>query len=241
MTYQPRTYREHMQAEGLVSFNVVVQETDLHIHATMDLQAKALRAVLKYRHQLSQYIMQRPEFLKSLIPIEQDANAPDIVREMIAATTRFGVGPMASVAGAVAQFVGKELLNDTPEIIIENGGDLFLKTTKSRRIKVYPGNTELADKLVLEVTPQEDYFAICTSAGKLGHSLSFGQADAVVVRADDTLVADAAATALGNRVQSADDIESVLTYAKGFPMLKGVLIVAYGYLGIQGNIKFAEV
>src|SRR4030066_6228 len=108
--YQPKVYRHWVEGKDLAEFTVTVKETDLYIRATSNLEKKAHRMVLKYRKQLEQYVAQNPEFLTSLKPLPNPTNAPHIVREMIEAGRKASVGPMAAVAGAVAEYVGRDLL-----------------------------------------------------------------------------------------------------------------------------------
>ena len=135
--YQPRTYRRWVKDKDLVSFDVVVKETDLYIRAKHNLRQRALKAVLKYRTQLEKYIERHPAFLTALEPYPIEEDAPDIVKEMAEAGRKAGVGPMASVAGAIAECVGIELIAFSPEVIVENGGDIFLKSLRTRLVGVY--------------------------------------------------------------------------------------------------------
>ncbi|GAG89833.1 unnamed protein product, partial [marine sediment metagenome] len=111
-------------------------------------------------------------FLTSLEPLFVSDNAPRIVKSMSEAAKRVGTGPMASVAGAIAEFVGNELLAFSPEIILENGGDIFLKSSKKRLIGIYAGKSPLTGKIGLEINGDDTPLGICTSSGTVGHSLS---------------------------------------------------------------------
>jgi ApbE superfamily uncharacterized protein (UPF0280 family) len=213
--YQPRAYRHWIEGHDLAAFSVTERETDLYIRAASNLQAKARRLVLKYRRQLERYIVRDPDFQTSLEPVGVPGNAPIIVREMAAAGARAGIGPMAAVAGAIAEHVGRELLDYSPEIIVENGGDIFLKILAKRTVGIYAGDSPLTGKIGLEILPGDTPLGICTSSGTVGHSLSFGQADAVVAVAGTATLADAAATAIGNQVKNAGDIDAGLAFAGG--------------------------
>ena len=125
--YEPRSYRSWIKDKDLVSFTAVVKETDLHIRALQNLESQALQAIKKYRQPLENYIRSHPLFLHSLEPFPIEDTAPGIVKEMANATRAVGVGPMAAVAGAIAEAVGRDLLAYSPEIIVENGGDIFLE------------------------------------------------------------------------------------------------------------------
>jgi len=120
-------YRRGVNARNLISFRVLVKETDLLISASCDLVKKAKDIVYNYRRQLEGYIKDNPNFFSTLLPYPKDSFAPIIVKQMIFSAGKFGIGPMAAVAGAMAEFVGEELLKYSKEIIIENGGDIFLK------------------------------------------------------------------------------------------------------------------
>jgi hypothetical protein len=159
---------------------------------------------------------------------------------MIEAGRQAHVGPMAAVAGAIAECVGRELLAFSPEIIVENGGDIFLKILRKRTVGLYAGNSPLTGKIGLEINPQDTPLGVCTSSGTVGHSLSYGKADAVVVLAASAALADAAATAIGNRVKKPEDIDGVLEFARGIGNLKGIVIVVGKNVGAWGDVKLCE-
>jgi ApbE superfamily uncharacterized protein (UPF0280 family) len=238
--YQPRTYRHWIEGKDLAAFTVTVKETDLYIRATSNLQRKAQRLVLKYRRQLERYIAQHQDFLTSLKPLDSPSEAPRIVMEMIEAGHKAGVGPMAAVAGAVAEFVGRDLLEFSPEIIVENGGDIFMKVLHKKVVGIYAGDSPLTGKIGLEIEPDDTPVGICTSSGTVGHSLSFGKADAVITVAASPTLADAAATAVCNRVQQPSDIHGAIELGKSISGLKGVVIIMGKDIGVWGDIKLCE-
>jgi len=238
--YEPRTYRHWIKDKDLISFNVVVGETDLYIRALTNLKRKALKLVLKYRNTLERYIKQHPSFLTSLeyIPIGEDA--PLIVKEMSKAAEKVGVGPMASVAGVIAEFVGNELSAFSPELIVENGGDIYLKSSRKRIIGIYAGKSPLTGKIGLEIDGQDTPLGVCTSSGTVGHSISYGRADAVIVLSKSATLADAAATAIGNLIAQPDDITKGIEFAKGIEGLKGVIIIEGDNIGLWGEVKISQ-
>ncbi len=238
--FQPKVYRHWVEAKDLAEFTVALKETDLYIRAASDLSRKAQRIVQKYRQQLEEYIKQNPDFVKSLEPIPTPAKAPRIVLDMLEAGRKAGVGPMAAVAGAVAEYVGKELLEFSPEIIVENGGDIFLKIKRKRVIGIYAGDSPLTGNLGLEIKPQDTPIGICTSSGMVGHSLSYGKADAVVVTASSAVLADAAATSICNRVKTHDDINTAIEYGQTIKGLRGIIIIIDKNIGVWGDIKLCE-
>jgi ApbE superfamily uncharacterized protein (UPF0280 family) len=238
--YQPRTYRHWVKDKDLVSFNVVVKETDLYIRATTDLKRKALKLVLKYRDLLERYIERHPSFLTSLEPVAIGDDTPRIVTEMAESARKVGIGPMASVAGAIAEFVGSQLLDSSPEIIVENGGDIYLKSSGERLIGIYAGGSPLTGKISLEINGQDTPMGICTSSGTVGHSLSYGKADAVIVLSKSAALADAAATAIGNLIIQPDDIPSGIEFAQGIDGLSGVVIIQGDKMGLWGKVKIRQ-
>jgi len=235
--YEPRTYRHWVKGEGLVSFNVVVKETDLYIRASSNLRRKAYKSVLKYRSILEEYIKRNAAFLTSLEPLNVGEDAPHIVKEMAKSTNQVGVGPMAAVAGAMAEFVGNDLLAFSPEVIVENGGDIFLKSLRRRMIGIYAGKSTLTGRIGLEISEEDTPLGICTSSGTMGHSLSYGRADAVIVLSASATLADAAATAIGNLIVQPDDIPNGIELAKSIEGLRGVVIIQDDKMGLWGDVK----
>ena len=238
--YQPRTYRHWIKDDDLVSFNVTVKETDLYIGAASNLEAEALKAVIKHRRPLEAYIERHPLFLHSLGPCSVEEDAPAIVGVMAQAAQIAGVGPMAAVAGAIAEAVGKDLLACTPEVIVENGGDIFMKISRARLIGVYAGESPFTGKIALEISPEETPLGVCTSSGTVGHSLSFGAADAVIALSRSAALADAAATAIGNRVKNVGDIDVAIEQAQAIDGLVSVVIIKDDKIGMWGNVKLVS-
>jgi len=235
--YEERTYRRLVKSDDLVAFEVVVKETDLLIRARKDLSKEARESVLRYRHQLEAYIRLHPMFRTSLVPLEEDAFAPEIARTMIQASREAGVGPMAAVAGAVAEAVGRDLSQISDEVIVENGGDIYLSTAKERTVGLYAGRSPLSLKVGVLVGPETSPLGICTSSGTVGPSLSFGKADAVCVLSDSAALADAAATSIGNVVRDENDIERGLRRGREIEGVWGIVIVVGDKMGVWGNVR----
>lgn len=238
--YQPRTYRCWIKDDDLVAFGVTVKETDLYIRASSNLEAEATEAIIKCRTPLEEYIKSHPLFIHSLEPFSVEEDAPFIVRDMAQAASVAGVGPMAAVAGAIAEAVGKDLLAHTIEVIVENGGDIFMKILRPRLIGVYAGESPFTGKIALEIRPEETPLGVCTSSGTVGHSLSLGAADAVIVLSSSTALADAVATAIGNRVSTADDIDVAIGQAQAINGLAGVVVIKEDRMGMWGNVKLVS-
>jgi len=235
--HEPRFYRHWIKDSGLISFNVVVAQTDLYIRSQRNVKDKALDSVLKHRGSLETYIKSHPLFLTTLDTYQAESEAPAIVKEMARVSQLTGVGPMAAVAGAIAEAVGRDLLAFSSEIIVENGGDIFLKTSKKRLVGIYAGRSSFTKKIALEIVPEETPLGIGTSSGTVGHSLSLGSADAVIALSSSAALADAAATALGNMVRHADDIPRAIEKARSSEGLRGVVIIVGDKMGVWGRVR----
>jgi len=239
--YKERKYRNLIEGKDLISFQVKEEESDLFIRANQELSFYARQMLSNFRGQVESYIDSHPLFKSTLSPYSQDEKAPEIIKSMIHTTALCGVGPMASVAGAIAEFVGKELLNYSFEVIVENGGDIFIKSNQLRKVSIFAGSSPFSQRIVLKIKAQENYCGICTSSGMVGPSLSFGKADAVTVISDSVLLADAAATAVGNMIKTRKDIEQGLIYAQKIKGVKGIVIIKNDKMGLWGDINFTVV
>lgn len=238
--YQPRTYRNEFKDGDLVSFTVAVKETDLYIRADRDLTPEAQAAIHDVRSPLEEYIREHPLFLHSLEPVEVENGVAEIVRLMAEAARLANVGPMAAVAGAVAEMVGRKLLAFSPEVIVENGGDIFLKVSTKRQIGIYAGESLFTGKLAIEVGPGQTPLGICTSSGTVGPSLSLGMADAAIILASSSALADAAATAVGNMVKGEQDIDASIEHGKRIKGVTGIVVIVGGSMGAWGDIKLVR-
>ena len=235
--FQERSYRNMLTGNKLVSFQVTVKETDLHVHASRNLKEIVTDLILKHRGVIESYIQYHPDFLKTLNPWQVSGPAPVIVRNMVEASEKAGVGPMAAVAGAIAEHVGIELFSHTDEVIIENGGDVFLKTDQPITVGIFAARSPLSLTLGLRIDSSNRPVAVCTSSGSFGHSLSFGNADAVCVVSEHCDLADAAATSICNRVKSAADIETAMDFGRRIEGVTGIVIVIGDQIGFWGEIE----
>ncbi len=238
--YEERTYRNLVKTDDLLKFEVMVKETDLLVRAKKDLSRETREAVLTYRHQIEAYIAAHPEFARSLVPLDEDPYAPRIVQEMIQSSRCASVGPMAAVAGAVAEFVSKDLLELSEEVIVENGGDIYMATSRERTIGIYAGESPLSLKVGILVQAEDSPLGICTSSGTVGPSLSFGAADAICILSKSAALADASATAVGNKVKTKKDIEAGLETGKNIEGILGTLIIIGDRMGVWGNIRLIQ-
>lgn len=227
-------------------FEVVEQETDLWI--SMDasayypgIQLEIRGFVVGLRAELSGYIRNDPYFLHVLEPYSLLPGAPQIAVDMAAAAEKAGVGPMAAVAGAVARDVGRFIAEKTGcnKLVVENGGDIYIRGDHPLTVAVYGGDSPLSEKVGIRVNVSGE-LGVCTSSGTVGHSLSFGAADAVAVISDDAAVADAFATAYCNQVKCREDISQVLEKARNRPDIKGIVIIVGDALGAWGHLELVD-
>lgn len=240
--FQPRFYREWVKGKDLITQHIVVEETDIFVSAGISLDASFLKdRILDYRKQIKDYILTDKSFFESLKPIKVKANAPRIVKDMASAAEKAGVGPMAAVAGAVVQYLARDLEDKTEELIIENGGDIFLKSKKKRKIGIYAGDSKLSGKIAIEIDKNNTPAGICTSSGTVGHSLSFGITDATLIKADSAILADAVATAAGNIVKKVDDIKKAINFVKSIKAVTAVLIIVRDVLMAWGDLKMSKI
>jgi len=235
--YRERTYRKRVNTRDLVSFHVVVKETDLWVSADRNLEEETRDLVLSYRLQLESYIRSHQTFMTTLQPYPEDPWAPPLVREMIKMTRSVGVGPMASVAGAMAQFVGRDLLKSTGQIIVENGGDIFLKAERPITVSIFAGESPLSEKIGLKIPIRLMPLGICSSSGTVGHSLSMGAADVVCILSSSAILADGAATSLCNLIKSKRDLETVSRRAQKIKGIFGGLAIIGDGMATWGDVE----
>ncbi len=235
--YQERTYRNLVQKNNLVSFKVVVKETDVQVHADQYLEDFTRDRALEFRGYIESYIDTYPEFEKTMVPWYTNNPTPKIINEMIAASAKAGVGPMAAVAGAIAEYIGKGLLQHSKNVIVENGGDIFFKVQEPVTIGIYAGKSPLSMRIGLRVDTKSAPLSICTSSGTIGHSLSYGKADAVSVLSKSCALSDAAATSIANHVKSKSDIQSAINFGKKIEGILGLVIIIDDKMGLWGDIE----
>lgn len=234
--FEPRTYRKFVTATGLETFEVRVEETDLQIAADRDLSGAALSAIHRIRGILNDFIESHPEFATTLDPYPRlDRAWPHEIQTMIRAARIAETGPMASVAGRVAEYVGKALLGESEQVIVENGGDIFLASSVERNLAIFAGESPMSMQLGIKIPPELTPLGVCTSSGTVGHSLSLGVADAAVVMAQNATLADAVATALGNRIGKTKDIEPALEWALANEDVLGAVVIVGETLGVRGE------
>lgn len=241
-----RDYRQLHQQNDLVHFQIQIKETDLDIGVRRSqynekLVAWCQKFIWHQRNILEEYIKKDPDFAKTLAPYEPFSDAPHLITTMAYAGKTAKVGPMASVAGSIAQEIGKSLLKYSRDVIVENGGDIFLRSRQKRSIGIYAGKSIFTNRLALEISPDETPLGICTSSGTVGHSLSYGLADAVIILSTSTPLADAVATATGNLIKKADDLQEAVNFATSITNIKGAIAILGDKIALKGEVKIKPV
>lgn len=240
--YVKREYRALHGARDLKYFQVRIKETDLAIGVdqasyTDRLISLCQQEVLHLRADLEQYISQQPEFRTSFVPLTLLPGAPPLATTMARAAFLAGVGPMAAVAGAFAQAVGEKLSTQVQEIIVENGGDIFLNSQNDRLVAVFAGKSKFSDKIGIRLKAEDSPMGICTSSGTVGPSISLGKADAVVIIGSNAALADAAATGAANLVQKPEDLMKAVEFANNIMGITGVLAIKDDKMAAWGKIE----
>ncbi|MDO9081715.1 MAG: UPF0280 family protein [Humidesulfovibrio sp.] len=234
-----RSYREAITPQkGEVTFQIVVEQTDLFVTAGRDLSEPMLELVHSLRGELKNFMLLNPGFRESLRPVPAPDTAPRVAREMARAASLCNVGPMAAVAGTFAQLVADHFAPASPNLIVENGGDIFIHSTRERVVALL-GDPTSGARLGLRLKKNDFPVSLCASSAFIGPSLSLGQGELVVVRSRSGAFADAAATALANLIDSGDDLDLVLARARKMaPLgLEGVFAQAGGKLGVWGKME----
>ncbi len=221
---QKRTYRTFTHREAV--FSICCDEFD----AVVD-------EIVRQRRILEDYIAHHCEFRDSFEPVEPRSDAPEVARRMARAAEVVGVGPMAAVAGAMAQCAAEAGLRaGAEEAIVENGGDIYLQVAEPVIIGLGTGMADVADRLAFSVRAQDCPISICSSSGRMGHSMSLGECDLATVVAKDSALADAAATRAANLVRTVEDVDSAIECIAGIEGVDGVMIVKDDRVGLAGRL-----
>lgn len=236
----PQPFYRNIISSDLINFRVSFKMSDILISANKDLKEVAFKYLKKLYSQIEEFGRRYSHWLRSLQPVELNIKVSPIIELMNTSAENAGVGPMAAVAGAIAEILGRYLNNFSDEIIIENGGDIYLNIKKERICTIYAGESPLSNKIGIKIKANSS-LGIATSSGTVGHSLSLGQADAVTVIASSSVLADAWATRLANVVKNASYIPEALRLAKSKPSILGVVIIKGNQLGSWGKIELCKI
>lgn len=242
--YQQRKYRDRKTSDRFQFFTVQYMETDLWIGVDKESYAETMpeviyRQVIQLRQEFNDYYRTDPGFFTSIKPVIPVKAANNYFSRMCKASSQTGVGPMAGIAGLFAEETGKQLLEkfSIRELVIENGGDCFISVQEPLIVHIFAGESPLSEKVGIIIQKGSSSLGICTSSGRIGHSKSFGKADAVMVVSPDTVLADQYATAICNRIQSREDIEKELNVVEQNDEIYAVAIIMENKIGYRGDFE----
>jgi len=234
-----RFYRSFIEGRDFFKFEVRIEETDLLIIAKRNLKEEIYNEVKKQREILKEYIKKNPEFYYSFTPVVARSE-DEIVKLMSESSFLTKTGPMASVAGAIAEIIGKKFLNFSDEIIIENGGDIFAKVERDFIVGIYAGNSPFSMKIGIKLKKRDIPYGIATSSGTIGHSFSFGDADSVCVISPSATFSDGSATYFGNLIKGKINKEMIIKELNDFPFIEGIVIIREKEIFLWGNIEIVS-
>ena len=239
--YKIRIYRNNFNRDRWHTFTVSYKESDLCIGIDTasyvpDMGLFAAKALRELRLAMEAYIANDPTYAVILSPYHPGAGAPEILVRMAEAAATAGVGPMAAIAGAVAEYIGRALRKEygCREVIVENGGDIYADIVEGMDIPVFAGQSPLSEKIGIFI-PEGGRIGICTSSGTVGPSLSFGMADAVMIVCDDSALADSYATAFANKIHTKQDVNKAIADIRQIPAVKGAICIKDDMFGICGE------
>jgi hypothetical protein len=233
-----RGYRSVAPGRGETAFQVVVEETDLWVVSERDLRTEISGYVHEVRGAIKTHIALHPEFLQSMAPLRSPENAHPLIRTMCSASQITGVGPMAGVAGAIAQSVADRFKEESANILVENGGDVFMHSTGDRVAGIL-ADPESRAGLGVKLAKADFPISLCASSARIGHSLSLGRGDIAVVASHDAALADCAATALCNMLQGPEDLKRTMDKAASWRK-NGVLFAfaqCAGKIAVWGELE----
>jgi ApbE superfamily uncharacterized protein (UPF0280 family) len=218
-----------------------IYRTFTHHEAVLRICCEAFDAateeIVRQRRVLEDYIRRHPAFGTSFEPVELLPDAPEVAQRMARAAWSVGVGPMAAVAGAMAQLAAEAGLKaGAAEAIVDNGGDVFVKAISPVFIALHTGTARLADRLAFSLHPADTPIAVCSSSGKMGHSTSLGRCDLATVVARDGALADAAATQAANLVRTVEDVDATLEQIMAIDGIDGLVVVKDDRIGLAGRL-----
>lgn len=223
----------------MIKKRILIQETNIILKSDVE-PYNLNKFILKQREDLKKYIRKNFHFQSSLEPLKV-VEAPLIVTMMAKAADIAGVGPMAAVAGTISQLSLNYLLKQGAKyVIVDNGGDVALKTNEDVIMGLYAGESSLSGRIGFKIKHTNTPMGICTSSGTVGHSISFGHADSVTIFASESSIADALATSIANHATGAKDeelVENCLAKAEELrEHFRGVLVVVGESAGTVGKI-----
>ena len=217
--------------------HICIKETEIFLTAEPRFRVVAEKAIREARWFIEEKIRLDPFFgltYEPYIPLKED---PELIRRMCLASISAGVGPMASVAGAVAAYVTERLAEvGCRHAVVDNGGDISLMTDCETVIKIYSGNDATDGVGLIIPSTGGKIMGICSSSGRIGHSISFGNSDIATVLSDDPVLSDACATTLGNMISERSDLQMAVEAVCGIHGVRGCFAMIDGAVAFCGDL-----
>ena len=232
-----QVYRSAVKNNDYPGWLISYRHSDIYISSDIDIGSKITAYLEEVYRELETHIKKNPGFFKSLSPVAAKSYYPEIIKKMCEFSQKFNVGPMAAVAGAVNDYLAGHLLNRCSRLIIENGGDLFIKSVSDITVNLYLKNPSFNDSISILIKGRDTPCGICSSSGVFGHSYSMGRCDLATVIASSSAAADAAATAAANSVKNQDDIQPAIDYFRTFEDISGILLIKDEKIGMWGKFQ----
>ncbi|MCG9479192.1 MAG: UPF0280 family protein [Actinomycetia bacterium] len=230
-------YRQRVSSRTAYHWQISYRFTNLYIASDRDIADAVVKYLPRFYRILETVATENPSFLKALSPISISGNYPPIISRMIARSKQFKVGPMAAVAGAACDYLAEKAGSRCSTLIIENGGDTYIKSKQDIVAQVFTSSSRLSDKIKLNIPHHITPCGLCCSSGQFGHSLSLGKSEIACVLASTATAADAAATALANHILEDSHIGPALDRFKGEKGLWGLLAVKDKKIGLWGKLE----
>jgi len=234
------TYRRNISVKGKYCYRVKYKYTDLFITSDRNISKELETPVLSFYEGIEKVILSEPAFEKSLVPMRIRDHYPSIIKKMCHAAKIFRVGPMAAVAGAVCEIIAESIAGRCGFLMIENGGDVFIKSSIPVNIGLHNSNKYFSDRLNIKIDAERTPCGICSSSGSMGHSLSLGKSDLVTILSGSAILADAAATAVANSIKKQTDIEKAIRRYKKNKEIMGLIIIKDDKIGIWGAVQLSS-
>ena len=197
----------------------------------------AKSSICRSRQELEAYVQANPKFLYTLTPLPVPQK-PLVAQLMAEAAQKAGVGPMAAVAGAIADLAVADMKRVGCEVaVVENGGEIAADSNQPVDVAVAAGEEPLSRRFGFRLT--EFPIGVATSSGRFSHALSFGDAEAATVFCKTAALAGAVATAVGNVVKGEDakaGIHAGLEKGLSIEGVEGVFILYKDQVGTAGKI-----
>ena len=232
-------YRDKISAAGRYSFRLDYKYSGLYIICDRDISSELEKPVLSFYRDIETVIAGETDFEKSLAPLKAGKDLPRTLKEMCGAGEVFEVGPMASVAGALCDYLAKNLAGICSFLMIENGGDVYIKSSGQVEVGIFTKNVYFKDKLTLLIEAGQTPCGICSSSGSFGHSLSLGKSDLVTVMSGTATIADAAATSIANTINNEEDIDKAIARFSQYSEIDGLIIIKNKRIGLWGKLQLA--